>query len=234
MKKNAILIGIGLLIMLILVGNAANLYRLTLVDQLSATLYDYRLKFTMPNTLDERIVILDIDEKSLKEEGRWPWSRDRLGLLLDKLFDNDGIAVVGFDVVFAEKDSSSGLGILQNLGKNQLKNDENFQTVLSKIQPQLEYDALFASKIENRKVVLGYFLANQKDKDSAGILPQPTFTADAFKDRQIGFTSWNSFGANLAQLQLAAASAGYFNPMIDADGVVRRVPMLAEYNGAYY
>lgn len=235
MKKNAILIAIGLLIVLCFVGNASEqFYRLHFVDQLSAALYDYRLKLTMPNTLDERIVILDIDEKSLKEEGRWPWSRDRLGVLLDKLFDNYGIAVVGFDVVFAEKDSSSGLSILQKLGKNQLKNDDYFQTVLTKIQPQLEYDALFASKITNRKVVLGYFLANQKDKSSAGILPQPTFTADAFKDRPIAFTSWNSYGANLAQLQQATASAGHFNPMIDADGVVRRVPMLAEYSGAYY
>jgi adenylate cyclase len=234
-KKNAILIVIGLLIVLCFVGNASEkFYRLNFIDQLSAALYDYRLKLTMPNTLDERIVILDIDEKSLKEEGRWPWSRDRLGALLDKLFDNYGIAVVGFDVVFAEKDSSSGLGILQELGKNQLKNDDYFQTILTKIQPQLEYDALFASKIKNRKVVLGYFLANQKDKGSSGTLPLPTFSADAFQDRPIKFTSWNSYGANLIQLQKAAASAGHFNPMIEADGVVRRVPMLAEYNGAYY
>lgn len=235
MKKNAILIGLGLLIVLVFVGNASErFYRLNFIDQLSAVLYDYSLQLTMPDTLDERIVILDIDEKSLQEEGRWPWSRDRLALLVDKLFDNYGIAVAGFDVVFAENDESSGLRILQRLGQNQLKDNAEYQTVLTHIQPQLEYDTLFAEKIKNRKVVLGYYLSNQQEKSISGMLPDPVFQPGSFKDRPIAFISWNGYGANLPELQRAAASAGHFNPIIDADGAVRRVPMLAEYNGAYY
>ncbi len=234
MKKNAILIGFGLLIVLVFVGNAADFYRLPFVDKLSAVLYDYRLQMTMPGTVDDRIVILDIDEKSLKEEGRWPWSRDRLGLLMDKLFDKYGIAVVGFDVVFAEKDESSGLGVLQKIGQDQLKHDKEFQTVLTQIRPQLEYDNFFAEKIKNRKVVLGYYLTNQKVKNISGMLPEPIFPAGSFNEHPIGFTSWNGYGANLSELQHAAASAGHFNPLVDVDGEVRRVPMLVEYNGAYY
>lgn len=79
-EKNAILFGLGLLIVLFFAGNAARFYKLNFIDRLSAILYDYRLQLTMPRTVDERIVILDIDEKSLKEEGRRPWSRDRLAL----------------------------------------------------------------------------------------------------------------------------------------------------------
>ncbi|HEU0220029.1 MAG TPA: adenylate/guanylate cyclase domain-containing protein [Gallionella sp.] len=234
MKKNAMLIGLGLLIVLIFVGNAAHFYRLGFVDRLSDILYDYRLQLTMPRTVDDRIVILDIDEKSLKEEGRWPWSRDRLALLMDKLFDKYGIAVVGFDIVFAEKDESSGLKVLQRIGQNQLKGDAQFHTTLAQIQPQLEYDNLFASKIKNRNVVLGYYLTNQSDVNISGALPEPVFPAGTFKGRPIGFTIWNGYGANLPELQKAAASAGHFNPLVDSDGEVRRVPMLAEYNGAYY
>ena len=234
MKKNAILIGLGLLIVLFFVGTSARFYRLELVEQLSSALYDYRLRLTMPSTKDDRIVILDIDEKSLKEEGRWPWSRDRLALLMDKLFDRYGIAVVGFDVVFAEKDESSGLKVLQNLGQNQLKSDPQFQSVLTQIQPQLEYDKLFADKISNRNVVLGYYLTGQKDNNISGQLPSPTFSPGTFKGHPIGFTTWNGYGANLPELQQAAASAGHFNPLVDFDGRVRRVPMLVEYDGAYY
>ena len=234
MKKNAILIGIGLLISLFFVGSAAHFYRLDFVEQLSSIIYDYRLRLTMPRTMDNRIVILDIDEKSLKEEGRWPWGRDRLALLMDKLFDKYGVAVVGFDVVFAEKDESSGLKILQKLGQNQLKGDLSFQAVLRQIEPQLDYDNLFANKIKNRKVVLGYYLTNYKDRQTSGMLPEPTFPAGSFNGHQVGFTTWNGYGANLPELQQAAASAGHFNPVIDFDGRVRRVPMLAEYNGAYY
>lgn len=234
MRKNAFLIGFGLLIVLFFVGNAARFYRLDFVDQLSAIFYDYRLQLTMPRTVDDRIVILDIDEKSLKEEGRWPWSRDRLALLVDKLFDKYAIEVVGFDVVFAEKDESSGLKVLQQLAKNQLKDVAQYQSVLTQIRPQLEYDKLFAGKIKNRNVVLGYYLTEQKDRNISGMLPKPTFPADSFKGRPLAFTAWNGYGANLPELQQAAASAGHINPLVDADGVVRRVPMLAEYNGAYY
>ena len=234
MKKNAILIGIGLLISLFFVGSAARFYRLDFVEQLSSIIYDYRLRLTMPRTRDDRIVIVDIDEKSLKEEGRWPWGRDRLALLMDKLFDKYGVAVVGFDVVFAEKDESSGLKVLQQLGQNQLKGDLSFQATLSQIQPQLEYDKLFASKIKNRKVVLGYYLTNQADQHASGMLPEPTFSPGTFKGHSVEFTTWNGYGANLPELQQAAAGAGHFNPWTDFDGRVRRVPMLAEYNGAYY
>lgn len=234
MKKNAILIGLGLLIVLIFAGSAARFYRLDFVDQLSSILYDYRLRLTMPRTMDDRIVILDIDEKSLKEEGRWPWGRDRMALLMDKLFDKYGVAVAGFDVVFAERDESSGLKELKKLGQNQLKGDTPFQSVLSQIQPQLEYDQLFADKIKNRKVVLGYYFTDQRDINISGTLPDPVFPAGAFKGHPIGFTNWNGYGANLPELQKAAASAGHFNPVIDFDGRVRRVPMLVEYGGAYY
>ncbi len=233
MRKNAILIGLGLLIVLIFVGNAANFYHIGFVDRISSILYDYRLRLTMPQTVDERIVILDIDEKSLKEEGRWPWSRDRLGELMDKLFDRHGVAVVGFDVVFAEKDESSGLKVLQRLGQNQLREDAAFHSTLAQIRPQLEYDQLFASKIANRNVVLGYYLT-QGTKNISGMLPAPSFPAGTFNGRPIMFTTWDGYGANLPELQQAAVAAGHFNPLVDSDGVVRRVPMLAEYNGDYY
>lgn len=233
-KKNAILIGLGLLLVLVFIGNAARFYRLDFVEQLSAIIYDYRLRLTMPATPDNRIVILDIDEKSLKEEGRWPWGRDRLALLMDKLFDQYGVAEVGFDVVFAEKDESSGLKELQKLGQNQLKGDMSFQSVLSQVQPQLEYDKLFAEKIRNRNVVLGYYLTNKQNINLSGSLPEPDFPAGTFKGHPVGFTTWNGYGANLPELQQAAASAGHFNPLVDIDGRVRRVPMLVEYGGAYY
>ncbi|HET8666828.1 MAG TPA: CHASE2 domain-containing protein, partial [Terriglobales bacterium] len=234
MKKNAIMIGLGLLLVLIFVGNAARFYQIGIVDRLSAILYDYRLRLTMPQTIDERIVIVDIDEKSLEEEGRWPWGRDRVGMLVNKLFDRHGVALVGFDVVFAERDTSSGLGVLQHLGEGRLRDDQAYQTALTELRPRLEYDKLLADSFRSRKVVLGYYLTDQSSKRVTGMLPEPVFPAGAFQGRPIRFSAWNGYGANLPELQNAAAAAGHFNPMVDEDGIVRRVPMLAEYNGAYY
>ncbi len=237
MKKHALLIGLCLVLVLVFLGNTAKFYQIGFVQALDAQLYDYRLRLTMPQTTDERIVILDIDEKSLKEEGRWPWSRDRLAVLMDKLFDRYGVAIVGFDVVFAEKDESSGLKMLQELGHNQLRNVPQFQAVLAQIKPQLEYDSLFAEKIKNRNVVLGYYLSNSAKgapKSTSGALPEPVFKAGTFMGKPIGFVQWDSYGANLPELQKNALSAGHFNPMVETDGKVRRVPMVVEYNGAYY
>ncbi|MBI5660393.1 MAG: adenylate/guanylate cyclase domain-containing protein [Nitrosomonadales bacterium] len=218
-------------------GSAAKFYQIGFIQRLDDILYDYRLRLTMSQKADSRIVILDIDEKSLKEEGRWPWSRDRLALLMDKLFDGYGVAVAGFDVVFAEKDESSGFKVLQELGRNQLREVPQFHSVLAQIKPQLDYDNLFAGKIKNRKVVLGYYFTNSAsgaEKNVSGALPGAVFQPGTFKGRPIGFVRWDGYGGNLPELQQSAAGAGHFNPLVDPDGEVRRVPMIAEYNGAYY
>jgi adenylate cyclase len=77
-KKNLNRILIGLVITGFFLAHAIHVFRLPLLDNLEAIVYDTRLRLTMPRTVDPRVVILDIDEKSLLEkekggEGRWPW-----------------------------------------------------------------------------------------------------------------------------------------------------------------
>lgn len=236
LKKHLVRIALGFMLTLLLLGHAAKLYQIPFINQLDAIIYDTRLRLTMPQTVDDRIVILDIDEKSLKAEGRWPWSRNRLALLMDKLFDKYGVAVVGFDIVFAEKDESSGLKVLQEMGGKQLEDDARFQTALEKIRPQLEYDRLFAASIKNRPVILGYYFSTSEGTggEETGALPPPVLPADTFKGRGIPFLKGYGYGSNLPELMQAAAGAGHFNPIPDFDGVSRRVPMLVEFKGAYY
>jgi len=242
-KKHLARMIIGLIVVAVFLAHAIELWglRLPLLANLEAIVYDTRLRLTMPQTVDPRIVILDIDEKSLAEkerggEGRWPWPRDRLALLMDKLFDRYEIAVVGFDVVFSERDESSGIRVLERLSERELRDVSQFQSVLRQLKPQLEYDDIFARKIKGRPVVMGYILM---EKDSAmaqkkGTLPPPILTSKSFEGRTVATTSWGGYTANLDVLQKAAAGGGHFNSRTDDDGVIRRVPMLAEYDGAYY
>ncbi len=241
MRRHALQIGLGLALTLFILGSVANFYSAPLSRKLERITYDTKLRLFMPGTVDERIVIIDIDEKSLREEGRWPWHRNRLGLLLDQLFDRYGVAAAGFDVVFAEKDESSGLKTLQQLGSGSLKGVPQFRSALEKISPQLEYDQIFASKIKGRPVVLGYYFtkgadggANGAAANVTGMLPEPALPQHAFDGHVAGLVRYDGYGANLPELQQSAAGAGHFNPVIDEDGVVRRVPMLVEYRGAYY
>ena len=236
MKKHLLRIGLGLLVVVGFLLHAAGYVQVPFLARLEALAYDARLQLTMPRGVDPRIVIVDIDERSLATEGRWPWRRDRVALLLDRLFDEYKVRAVGFDVVFAERDESSGLGVLRELGQNELKGLPQYQAALEHIAPRLEYDRILAEKIRGRAVVLGYYF-NLDPEDRAARtneLPAPTLPRGIFQGRNIQPTRWTGFGANLPPLQQAAAAAGHFNPWPDPDGVTRRVPMLAEYGGAYY
>lgn len=236
MKKHVLRVALGLLIVVAFLLHAAGYHSIPVVTRLEALAYDARLQLTMPRTVDPRIVIVDIDERSLGVEGRWPWPRARLGQFLDRLFDDYGIQAVGFDVVFAEPDHSSGLPVLRQLAQNELRSIPEFRAALEELAPSLEYDAIFASKIRGRPVVLGYYFNSDSPETAIRLhqLPPPVLPRGVFQGRNIQPTSWNGYGANLPELQQAAAGAGHFNPWPDVDGVTRRVPMLAEQGGAYY
>lgn len=82
-KKHSIRIGLSLVILVFFSLHVQGKLTWGFIDTLESIAYDYRLRLTMPRTVDERIVIIDIDEKSLAAEGRWPWSRDRLAILVN-------------------------------------------------------------------------------------------------------------------------------------------------------
>ena len=236
MKRHIVRIALGFAIMLLFVGHVVEFYNIGLITRLDNIIYDTRLALTMPGGVDPRVVILDIDERSLDKNalGHWPWRRDKISALLKKLFDDYGIIIAGFDVVFAEPDESSGLPVLDKLAKSRLKDVGQFQSALKDLRPELDYDGIMAQTIKGRPVVLGYYFNSDENAVQSGAIPKPVLESGAFEGRNIRFTTWRGFGGNLPEFQANAANAGHFNPLVDTDGVSRRVPMLAEYHGAYY
>lgn len=227
-------IAVTLIPVLLALLHAIGVARIGVLQRLDDIIYDARLQATMPRTLDDRVVIVDIDEKSLAELGRWPWGRNKLAELVNTLFQDQQIAILGFDVVFAEADESSGLTRLNQLASQELKDYPAFSERLKQLQPDLDFDATFARAIANRPVVMGYYLTSDKDGRSNGVLPAPALHQTALQGRQIKATSWTGYGSNIEQLARAAPMAGFFNSITDGDGVVRSLPLLAEYKGEYY
>ncbi len=248
MRQHLVRIALGLAVLAFFLGHAVKFNRLPFIDelrvpfidQLDRIIYDARLQLslwlTSPGGVDERIVILDIDEKSLATPGlgQWPWGRDVLAGLVEKLFKKYEVQVLGFDVVFAEPDRTSALPALEGLAKGALKDVPQFQSALETLRPRLDHDAQFAAAIKGRPVVLGYYLTSDRDARTTGALPPPVLPRGTFTGRPIVFTSWTGYGANLPEFQAAAAATGHFNAFLDDDGINRRVPMLAEYKEAYY
>jgi adenylate cyclase len=235
-KRHLVRVVLGLLLLAVFLGHAAKFYQIGLVTRLDHVIYDARLRLTMPAGVDDRIVILDIDEKSLAipELGRWPWARDKVAKIVDKLFDKYGIVALGFDVVWAEADGTSGLPVLERLADGELKDNSGYREAIAALRPSLDHDALFAQSIKGRRVVLGYYFTSFREVRNSGVIAPPVLPAGTFGARPIAFTDWPGFGGNLPELQAAAAGAGHFTPMVDEDGIVRRVPMLAEHDKAFY
>jgi adenylate cyclase len=233
-RQHLVRIVLGLAITLFFIGHAARLYEIGFIHQIDNIIYDARLRLTMPGKGNPDIVILDIDEKSLGEIGRWPWSRNVMARLMDKLFDKYGVALLGFDVVWAERDTSSGIEVLDALAQGELKNAGAFQSAYQQLRGKLDYDGVFAASVKGRPVVLGYYFNSDENAVKANAIPPPVLPKGTFAGRKIAFASWKGYTGNLPVYLENASGAGHFNPRVDDDGVSRRVPMLLEFDGAYY
>lgn len=214
--------------------HATGALRVPMFERLDHLIYDARLRATMPRTMDDRIVIVDIDETSLARVGQWPWGRDKLARFSQELLGRQQAAVVGFDVVFAEPDGSSGLASLQRLAAGPLRKQQDFVVALAQLAPALDFDARFAATLQGQNVVLGYYFTSDRDGRSHGALPAPALTAAQLQGKRLQSTVWTGYGSNIAPLAQAAPTAGFFNAMTDDDGVVRALPLLAQYQGQYY
>lgn len=231
------LIVLNLVILLFFLFHASGIIRWNFIEQMENLAYDTRVLLSTRQGQDPRIVIVDIDEKSLAVEGRWPWGRDKLARMLDILFEHYQASLVGFDIVFAEPDDSSGLKILEDMADNELQGVPEFREQLQKIRPQLNYDRIFARSMANRPVILGYYFnaaGSGKNAITSGALPEPVLTGDEVRGWNVKAPRADGYGANLPILQEHAAGAGHFNPTIDSDGIIRRIPLLYQYKEDYY
>ncbi len=236
LKRHGRRIGLSLLITLPLLLSAAGVLNLNFMRVLENYVYDTKLKLTMPGYPDPRVVIVDIDEKSLQEQGRWPWPRNKVAKMVDLLFERYQIDVLGFDVLFAERDESSGLKSLEALAQSELSANPAFNATLNRLRPQLNYDQVFADSLKNRRVVLGYYFRNEMEQGSSvGTLPAPVLAQGSFDEASVSPWRATAFAANLPELQASAAGGGFFSfPLIDTDGKFRRIALLQEYKGSIY
>ncbi len=77
---------------------------LPLVSRVEHAAQDYALTRLSPRRAPSgRVVVVAIDERSIRAEGRWPWSHAKMARLVDQLASG-GVRAVGFDVVWAEED----------------------------------------------------------------------------------------------------------------------------------
>jgi adenylate cyclase len=213
---------------IVVLGHVSGLYEIPYIRQIEDILYDTRVRLSAPGGVDDRIVIVAIDENSLQEHGHWPFSREKFARLMENLAGY-GAAVVSFDVLFAERDESADLIRLRELAGQ--AGEQSFVERLETFEPMLDRDMLFADAMQAVPTVLGFYFDSNPEHDYAtGELPYPAFEFHESMADSIFLPRGEGYVSNLPVLMNAAYSAGFINnPLIDADGIVRRTPLLHEY-----
>jgi CHASE2 domain-containing sensor protein len=183
------------------------LYRPSFTSRLDDSVYDHTLRWAGTNPPSNRVVIVDIDERSLAKYGQWPWRRDLIARLIARLRDARA-AVVALDIMFPEPD---------RVGENA--------------------DAAFAETLRHGGVILGYGLTFEGAADTHQCVLHPFSTAVVQRGgaaNALPFFRATSAVCSLPALAGAAGASGFLNAAPDRDGILRRVPVLAELDGRVY
>jgi adenylate cyclase len=233
------------------------------IDRLELNTLDARFQLRGRVKPDPRIVIVDIDQRSQEQLGRWPFPRINFAHALDALRE-DGAKVVALDVTFSKADQTALP--LQDLSadlaaqkKRGLAVNPAVQSAIDRRQQQYNYDQQLADSIKKfGSVVLGnYFLYTKADLQGVSnealdqyanllsffpfprVSPLPsaahgaagrTHVIQLYEDQNLvprgSEANAAIFGEALASEK---GAAGFFNVVVDADTVVRRVPLAIPY-----
>lgn len=178
-----------------------------------------------PRDATDSVVVVDIDEDSLAIQGQWPWPRNVVGELVEKL-GAMGAASIAFDMVFAERDRTSPQIISKNLPETDTT--ELARTALAGLP---DNDDLFAQSIRKTgRVVTGFVWSDVGNIGKVPVAKKGMVMSKQAKDILLEHAvPAQHIVTNLSPLEDAAAGNGSFSVSTDIDGIVRRVPLVIRF-----
>ena len=195
------------------------LYKISFFEGLNKKITDIFYIIRKEIKPSKNVVIVDIDEKSLKELGQWPWSRDKVAKILTNLRDAN-VGIIGLDIVFAEVDNSSPKRVLNKLGLKGIKAPD--------------FDEILANTLLQTPVISGYMF-DFKEKFIRGSIPNIPVVIVEKKDTEVNsLPVAKGIITNIPLLQNSSFSSGFFNTIPDSDGVVRSIPLLVRFQENIY
>ncbi len=197
--------------------------------------YDQMLRRTYTNKTTGVPVIVDLDEKSLAEFGQWPWPRFRVALLMAKIAEAGALGV-GMDILFSEPDRTSPARIQKDV-----KQDLQVDMTISGLPAGLEdFDVLFGNVLKSGPYSLGFYLtfggeaAPSTRECLVKDLPMTEIKKPGSPRPEAALLTADGAICPLPVLAGNAPAAGYINSVPDADGILRRVPLVIMWKGKYY
>ena len=181
--------------------------------RLEYDVYDRMVRWAGTTPPAGRVAIVDVDEASLQAIGQWPWPRAIMASLITRLRAS-GAAVVALDIMFAEAERGS--------------------------ESAEGGDEALAASLSQDGVALGYALTFDDPNTGAAARPcaaHPAALAIVHPDNDDpGEPYFRASRAicNIDMLMTATAASGFLNAAPDVDGIMRRVPLLLEFQGRVY
>ena len=170
------------------------------------------------------VVIVDIDEASLKEVGQWPWPRTLVADLVTRIKEAGAVAI-GFDIVFAEPDRMS-----PRVAAESFRGLDD--ATRQKLDSLPSNDEVLADAVKNAHVVVGQAGSATPQPRTQEELALQTGFAIIGTDPTPFLVSFPGLLRNLLPIEQAAAGRGLFSINPERDGIIRRVPMIMEAQGA--
>lgn len=209
-----------------------------LINQLDNRIYDQMVQLNLrPHLQNPQVVIIDIDNKSVEKEGRWPWPRNKMAELINKL-KQYGVVTIGTDIVMAESEVNYAIGLkteLQPLKTKLTPEQQQLPVLLEEIAPQVDNDQIFAHSLLGHNVVLGYLFHNDQIIQK-GVLPPPLTNPEGktiFRGN-LDFYQFSGYNGCLELFLKASTQAGAVTNLPDSDGAVRHGLMIASYDNKLY
>ena len=184
--------------------------------RLSHLNYDFFQKIFEEQSDFNQVVIVDIDEKSLKELGQFPWRRDIHSTIVRNL-NEASVKVIAFDIFFSEPDKQNPQLFIEEFN---LQNQNNVM---------FDSDQLLSDAIENSNVVLPLVGAVENDdfKDKINIKANLIQRGESPSSYLYTF---NSLITSLSKFNDKAKGLGTISIIEGEDGILRSVPMMININ----
>jgi adenylate cyclase len=223
----------------------------TLLRNLEAKALDLRFHLRGAKAPDSPVVLIVIDDRSIAELGRWPWSRQRFAEIVQQLHAA-GAKVIAFDLLFTEAETTVERALLRGLRQTLQSFDiplhasqrEAFDQLLLLLEEVSGPDATLASAMsEAGNVVLPFAVTpSTTPPQSRPVPPPPPILARAAYRilQNLGSESpavvlrGSAMLAPIDPIAHSAAALGHVNVAFDTDGTPRYEHPVLEYRGEYY
>lgn len=221
-RSKAILSGLTFSVLIILLQLTTQPTLQSILKRVDGLLYDIRLSQTMEYREfdDISVIIVDLDEKSLEAEGRWPWSRNKIVTLIEKLTDA-GTVVIAFDVLFSEPERNPVDIVTARISDPAIANQ------VAAFRTELDADTNMAESLQQNDIVLGILF---HEDTSLGDIPVESYIeTDQADIAALTIEKYSGFNANVPVLQANTPGSGFINSSPDEDGFIRRAKLLINY-----